>query len=235
MLGCRDDNGALVGFLGVVGTDGTIYAIWNDGNTITFTESSDGGKTFAASRSIVEVGPPYFGGAGGVPGVARVMGFPQAGVDNRGGPYVAWSDYRNGDVDVFVASSTNHGKSWSKPVRVNDDPLHDGCDKFFQFMAVDPITGTVYVQFYDRRGAPANRKKRVTLARSVDGGRTFANCDWSDAAFEGQQAFLGDYTWLTAFNNRVYGVWTGAAAAEAGQQRGAATVVRVGIADFGTE
>ena len=60
----RDDNGALVGFLGVVGTDGTIYAIGNDGNTITFTESSDGGKTFAASRSIVEVGPPYFGGAG---------------------------------------------------------------------------------------------------------------------------------------------------------------------------
>jgi hypothetical protein len=229
----RDDNGALVGFLGVVGRDGEIYAIWNDGNTITFTESSDSGKTFAASRAIVEVGPPYFGGAGGIPGVARVMGFPQIGVDNRGGLYVAWSDYRNGDVDVFVASSTDRGKSWSKPVRVNDDPLHNGCDQFFQFMAVDPMTGAVYVQFYDRRGDPANRKTRVTLARSVDGGRTFANHDWSDAAFEGQQVFLGDYTWLTAFNNRVYGVWTEAAAADAGQQRRAPTVVRVGVAEFG--
>src|ERR1035438_6567824 len=53
----RDDNGGLVGFLGVAGPDGVIYAIWNDGNTITFTESRDGGKTFAPSRAIVEVGP----------------------------------------------------------------------------------------------------------------------------------------------------------------------------------
>jgi hypothetical protein len=231
----RDDNGGLVGFLGVVGPAGVIYAIWNDGNTITFTESRDGGKTFAPSRAIVEVGPPYFGGAGGIPGVARVMGFPQVGVDSRGHLYVAWSDYRNGDVDVFLAWSTDHGRSWSKPVRVNDDPLHNGADQFFQWMAVDPVTGAVYVQFYDRRGDPANRKTRVTLARSVDGGRTFANYDWSDAAFEGQQVFLGDYTWLTAFNNRVYGVWTEAAAGgEAGQQRRAATVVRVGAADFGS-
>jgi hypothetical protein len=234
----RDDNGGLVGFLGVVGADGVIYAIWNDGNTITFTESRDGGKTFAPSLAIVEVGPPYFGGAGGIPGVARVMGFPQVGVDGRGHLYVAWSDYRNGDVDVFLAWSTDHGRSWSKPVRVNDDPLHNGADQFFQWMAVDPVTGAVYVQFYDRRGDPANRKTRVTLARSVDGGRTFANYDWSDAAFEGQQVFLGDYTWLTVFNNRVYGVWTEAAAptagADAGQQRRAATVVRVGAADFGS-
>jgi hypothetical protein len=121
---------------------------------------------------------------------------------------------------------------------VNDDPLHNGSDQFFQWMAVDPVTGSVYVQFYDRRGDPANRKTRVTLARSVDGGRTFANYDWSDAAFEGQQVFLGDYTWLTVFNNRVYGVWTEAVAptagADAGQQRRAATVVRVGVADFGS-
>ena len=100
-------------------------------------------------------------------------------------------------------------------------------------MAVDPVTGAVYVQFYDRCGDPANRKTRVTLARSVDGGRTFTNHDWSDAAFEGQQVFLGDYTWLTAFNNHVYGVWTEAATAEAGQQRRAPTVVRVGVPDFG--
>src|SRR5690348_11809018 len=34
----RDDNGALVGFVGVVGADGTIYAIWNDGESIAFSE-----------------------------------------------------------------------------------------------------------------------------------------------------------------------------------------------------
>ncbi len=233
----RDDNGGLVGFVGVVGEDGTISAIWNDGLAIAFAQSHDGGKTFAQSRSVVDVAPPYFGGAGGVPGVSRVMGFPQIGAGPRGALYIAWSDFRNGDVDVFLSSSTDRGRTWSKPQRVNDDPIHDGKDQFFQWMAVDPISGAIYVQFYDRRADPANRKTWVTLARSTDGGRTFVNYDWSGKPFEGQQLFLGDYTWLTAYDNHVYGVWTEAApegtpASEVNGQRRVGTIIRVGIADF---
>jgi hypothetical protein len=232
----RDDNGGLVGFVGVVDSKGTIFAIWNDGSTIVFTRSSDGGKTFAPSKAVMDVAPPYFGGAGGVPGVSRVMGFPQIGVDAQGKLFIAWSDYRNGDVDVFISGSTDGGTTWSKAMRVNTDDLHNGKDQFFQWMAVDPISGAVYVQFYDRRADPQNRKTRVTLARSIDGGRSFVNYDWSDSAFEGQQLFLGDYTWLTAFDNRVYGVWTEAAPDEApvgaDKQRRPGTVVRVGTADF---
>jgi len=140
----RDDNGALVGFVGVIGADGTIDAIWNDGETIAFTQSHDGGKTFAPSRSVINVAPPYFGGAGGIPGVPRAMGFPQIGVDasqnHAGTLYLSWSDYRNGDVDVFLSKSADHGKTWSDPIRVNSDPIHDGIDQFFQWMAVDPVT-----------------------------------------------------------------------------------------------
>lgn len=236
----RDDNGGLVGFVGVVGADGTIYAIWNDGSTITFTQSHDGGQTFAASRPVVEVAPPYFGGATGIPGVARAMGFPQIGVDARSGKnggtlYLSWSDYRNGDVDVFCVSSRDHGKTWTKPLRVNSDPIHDGIDQFFQWMAVDPVTGDVYAQFYDRRDDPANRKTGFTLARSTDGGKTFVNYAWDETPFETQQpAFLGDYTWLTAYNNKVWGIWTevlpNSGSNEAGKRPG--TVVRVGFADF---
>lgn len=210
----RDDNGGLVGFVGAVGTDGTIYAVWNDGGTITFTQSHDGGKTFTPSRAVIDVAPPYFGGAGGIPGVSRAMGFPQIGVGIRerkwaGTLYVAWSDYRNGDVDVFSASSADDGRTWSKPVRVNNDPIHDGIDQFFQWMTVDPVTGDVYIQFYDRRDDPANRKTSFTLARSTDGGKTFVNYAWAENPFESQQpAFLGDYTWLTAYDRKVYGAWT---------------------------
>ena len=227
----RDDNGALVGFVGTVGADGTIYAVWNDGNTIAFTTSRDGGKTFLPSRSVIETGPPYFGG---VPGVARVMGFPQIGVEWKGGRlHIAWSDYRNGDIDVFTSYSADHGRTWSKPLRVNTDPLHDGNDQFFQWLAVDPLTGAVYVQFYDRRDDPTNRKTFITLARSTDGGRSFTNYAWTDRAFEGQAAFLGDYTWLTAYNNRVYGIWAEAVGSEkAGPAQRSETVVRVGTADF---
>jgi hypothetical protein len=239
----RDDNGALVGFVGVVGADGTIYAIWNDGETIAFTTSHDGGKTFEPSRSIIDVAPPYFGGAGGIPGVSRAMGFPQIGVDARPGSaggrlVVAWSDFRNGDVDVFSSTSEDHGRTWSKPVRVNTDPIHDGNDQFFQWMAIDPITGDVYVQFYDRRDDPANRKTWVTLARSTDGGKTYTNYAWTDKPFESQLAFLGDYEWLTAYNNKVYGVWAESLPIDLSSQqttgmfRRGGTVMRVGSADF---
>lgn len=238
----RDDNGGLVGFVGVVDADGSIYAIWNDGLSITFTRSRDGGKSFEPSRVAIEVGPPYFGGAGGIPGVSRAMGFPQIGVDARRGKgalYLVWSDFRNGDVDVFCVASNNHGRTWSKPVRVNSDPIHDGSDQFFQWMAVDAVTGDVYVQFYDRREDPANRKTGFTLARSTDGGKTFTNYSWAEAPFESANAFLGDYSWLAAYNGKVFGIWTEALPPSAdtqppppGRQPRPGTAVRVGFADF---
>ena len=240
----RDDNGALVGFVGVVGADGVIYAIWNDGSTIAFTESHDGSKTFSPSRSVIDVAPPYFGGAGGIPGIPRVMGFPQIGVDSsdgnrRGTLYLTWSDYRNGDVDAFISKSSDHGRTWSAAARVNNDPIHDGIDQFFQWMTVDPVNGDIYVQFYDRRDDPANRKTGFTLARSTDGGSTFANYRWSDTSFETAQAFLGDYTWLAAYNGKVYGIWTDALPPESSsappqfaRPPRPGTAVRVGFADF---
>ncbi len=234
----RDDNGSVVGIIGTVAPDGTQYVVWNQGLNITLAVSKDGGKSFAPSRPIIDVGPPYFGGTGSVPGVARTMGFPQVGVDAKSGAlYVSWSDYRNGDVDVFFARSTNHGRTWTKAQRVNDDAIHDGNDQFFQWMTVDPANGDVYVQFFDRRADAANRQTRVTLARSTDGGRTFRNYDWSDRAFAGEDAFLGDYMWLTAFEGRVYGVWAEAAPADYVTTRprrtGASpTIIRVGTADF---
>jgi len=239
----RDDNGSVVGIIGTVAPDGTQYVIWNQGLNITLAVSKDGGKTFAPSRPIFDVGPPYFGGTGGIPGVARAMGFPQVGIDGKTGAlHVTWSDFRNGDVDVFASRSTDHGNTWTPALRVNDDPIHDGNDQFFQWMVVDPVTSDVYVQFYDRRDDPANQKTRLTLARSTDGGKTFRNYDWSDESFSGENAGLGDYMWLTAYDGRVYGIWAEAAkdgyvttpaapGGRAGRPR-TPTIIRVGTADF---
>jgi hypothetical protein len=233
----RDDNGAVVGIIGAVAPDGTQYVVWNEGLNVTLAVSRDGGRTFEPSRPIFDVGPPYFGGAGGIPGVSRAMGFPQIAIDGaRGTLYVTWSDFRNGDVDVFISRSLDHGATWTPPMRVNDDPIHDGADQFLQWLAVDPTDGAVYVQFYDRRDDPMNRKTRVTLARSVDGATTFVNYDWSDAPFEGENAFLGDYEWLTAYGGRAFGIW--AEAAPDGRKSSAntavrtRTIVRVGTANF---
>ena len=62
--------------------------------------------------------------------------------------------------------------------RVNNDSLHNGADQFFQWLVVDPSTGSAYVVFYDRRGIrqskPRHRarplhRRRPDLHRTMSG------------------------------------------------------------------
>src|SRR5579872_5216581 len=201
----RDDNGAAEGFDGVVAPDGTLYAIWSQDDDIMLTSSRDGGKTFSHARPVIHTAPIMFA----VQTLERANGFPQIAIDPKSKRlYVTWSDYRNGDLDVFAASSDDKGKHWSSPIRVNNDPVHNGAEQFFQWMAVDPTDSSVNVLFYDRRGDPRNEKQIVVLARSTDGGRTFSNYAWTDEPFEAGGLFCGDYSGLAAYGGRVYGSWT---------------------------
>jgi len=239
----RDDNGAAEGFSGVVAPDGTLYAIWSQDNEIMLTSSHDGGKTFARARAVIHTAPIMFA----IQTLERANGFPQIAIDpNSKRLYVSWSDYRNGDLDIFLARSDDGGKQWSAPVRVNNDPPHNGAEQFFQWLAVDPTDGSIYVLFYDRRGDPQNRNQIVVLARSTDNGQVFANYAWTDQSFEASGVFLGDYNGLAAHAGRVYGVWTEKPAPpvetmpnEAIKPKGAdanalrhRTVIKLGTADF---
>jgi hypothetical protein len=201
----RDDNGAAEGFDGVVGPDGKLYAIWSQDDAIMLTISRDGGKTFSHARAVIHTAPIMFA----IQTLERANGFPQIAIDPKSKRlYVTWSDYRNGDLDVFIASSDNGGKRWTAPVRVNNDPIHNGAEQFFQWLAVDPTDGSIDVLFYDRRGDPENRKQIVVLARSTDGARSFNNYAWTDNSFEASGVFFGDYSGLAAYGGRVYGIWT---------------------------
>lgn len=238
----RDDNGAVEGFEGAVGADGTVYVAWADGDSIAFTSSHDGGRSFAPSRNVIETAPLYFDAQG----LDRANGFPQVAIDlhhgKKGRLYITWSDYRSGDINVYCASSDNGGETWSPAVRVNSNPLHNGTDQFFQWPAVDPVTGAVNVIFYDRRFDPGNRKTTVTLARSTDGGATFTNYSWTREPFVPTRfEFLGDYIGVAALNGKVYGAWAEIAAPETPKDKTAPlptnfrphTIVKVGVADFG--
>ena len=238
----RDDNGAAEGFAGTVGPDGRLYAVWSQDDNILLVTSRDGGETFSRARRIIRTAPIMFA----VDTLERANGFPQIAIDPRNQRlYVTWSDYRNGDLDVFCSTSTDGGRRWSKPVRVNNDAVHDGVDQFFQWLAVDPVDGTANVLFYDRRGDPRGQKQTVTLARSGDGGVSFQNYAWTTDPFEASGVFFGDYSGIAAFGGRVYGVWTekpagiaepesktGNKPEEAKPKPPRGTVVKVGVADF---
>ena len=236
----RGHDGAVIGFTGTVGPDGTIYAAWSDGYRVVFTYSRDGGQSFAPSRFVIDTPAPHFfmvdNGFGG--------GLPQIGVDPRPGHgrlFLTRSDYRNGDVDVFCSTSANGGRSWTPEVRVNTDPIHNGSDQFLQWLAVDPVTGAANVIFYDRRDDPKNSKVKVVLARSTDGGLTFLNYFWTSEPLDRFNLSLGDYTGIAAWNGRVYGAWTEVTApSDLAQTPEDETetfshyhgIVRVGVADF---
>lgn len=237
----RDDNGAVEGFTGAVGADGTLYVVWADGNSIVLAASRDGGRSFSPSRKILDTAPSYFD----VEGVSRSNGFPEIGMDPRsqdGVLYITWSDYRNGDVDVFCSTSRDRGRTWSPAVRVNSDPVHDGTDQFFQWLAVDPESGAANVIFYDRREDPENVHTKVTLASSGDGGKSFVNYVWTGESFTSYRQFIGDYLGIAAWQGRVYGIWTEVTPVPpllAGKEKPATaaeqhrTVVKIGVAQFG--
>lgn len=233
----RDDNGAAEGFAGAVAPDGTLFVVWSQDNNIMLTSSRDGGKSFARARSILHTGPTMFA----IETLERANGFPQIAVDPRSKRlYVTWSDYRNGDLDVFVSSSGDAGRTWTPATRVNDDGVHNGADQFFQWLTVDPTDGSVNVLFYDRRGDLRNVKQVVVLARSIDGGHSFKNYAWTDEPFEAGGVFFGDYTGIAAFGGRVYGVWmekpnnVANSDTKPGDKHSGThgTVVKVGVADF---
>jgi hypothetical protein len=105
-----------------------------------------------------------------------------------------------------LVRSTDYGETWSEPVRVNDDP--PGKHQFFTWMAVDPVTGGIYIVFYDRR-AHADNQTDVFLAASFDGGSTFENVRISEKPFTpNPTVFFGDYNNISVNGGVIRPIWT---------------------------
>lgn len=181
-----------------VGRDGNVFVLYQDfGDDISdfegragpvhngrfalvLAESSDRGKSFA-TRSVVEkavVPSERF--------LAYLPKFPSLAVDPSGTTlYVAWSDNRNGDWDVFVRRSSDSGKSWSGAERVNDDKVRSGRHQYLPQVAVAP-NGRVDVLYLDRRNDANNVLTAASLATSFDKGKTWKSVTASDAFFNSQ-------------------------------------------------
>jgi len=208
---CLDDDNTTEGAVPAIGPKGEIYVAWSYANKIYFDRSLDAGKTWLATDKVVADQPG--GWTFDIPGIFRANGLPITATDlsngpNRGTIYVNWCDQRNGtnDTDVWIAKSTDGGNSWSAPTRVNNDGA--GHQQFFNWLSVDPVTGYLYVVFYDRRNHPDDNTD-VYLAYSKDGGKTFVNAKISQAPFlPTKTIFFGDYNHLSVYNGRVRPIWT---------------------------
>ena len=150
--------------------------------------------------------------------IAFLPPFPSLAIDRAGGRiYAAFHDARRGTPDVWVWSLAAGDRAWSKPVRVNDTPPRDATAQYLPKLAVTP-QGRLDVVYYDRRGDPrANRRNRVSLQSSEDGGRTFgAHVALSSRSFDSRIGLgserglpdLGSRLGLVSDEREAFAVWS---------------------------
>lgn len=208
---CIDDDMTTEGAHPCVGIDGTYYVVWGYNEKFYLDISKDGGKTWL-NEDIV-VGNQPGGWSYNVSGLGRCNGMPVLLCDHSDGPskgnlYINYSDQSNGedDTDVWLLRSTDKGKSWSKPIRVNSDKSKT--HQFMTWMDLDLSDGLLYFVFYDRRNHNDD-KTDVYLAYSQDGGITFENLKINDESFTPSESiFFGDYNDISVVNGIIRPIWT---------------------------
>jgi hypothetical protein len=196
------------------GINGEVYVTWNGGSGVDvqeFVKSTNGGVSFSA---------PFAVATGPSPSVpfsqSGFTAFPSIAADISGGPmfgniYLAWCDNRNGDADVFVSHSTDHGSTWSSAVRVNNDAVANGKCQAWPWIAVDNA-GRVAVVYYSTQNTPNNNIIEAWIGRSTDGGVTFTDqvlsTQQSPTSQPNSDVRFGDYIGFDYWNTRMTPVWT---------------------------
>jgi hypothetical protein len=80
--------------------------------------------------------------------------------------------------------------------------------QFLPWAALDPVTGDLWVVFYDRR-ATAGNATDVYVARSTDAGESWIDFRVSESSFTpSDRYFLGDYIGIAAYGGRAHPIWT---------------------------
>lgn len=208
---CLDNDKTAEGAVPAIGPNGEIYVAWSRNDSIWFNTSFDDGKTWFEEEQFIVDQP--VGWVVDIPGIYRCNGLPVTVCDlsttaTRGNLYVNWADQRNGvdNTDIWLIKSTDQGKSWSAPIRVNDDESNH--HQFLTWLTVDQSTGYLYSVFYDRRDHKDN-KTDVYLAVSKDGGEHFKNYKISESPFlPNPKVFFGDYTNISVVNGVIRPIWT---------------------------
>ena len=205
---CLDDDMTPQG--AVPASDGkNLYVAWAYDHKILFSKSEDNGKTW--DKTPQEIAVQKAGWSFTIPGVKRANGFPVTGVDissskNKGTIYINWSDQITPDnTKVYIIKSTDQGKTWSIPKIVNETKTVK--HQFFNWMLVDPITGFLYIVYYEEADTP--NLINVKLAVLKDGANSFKHFKINETSFDPRGTnFFGDYNNIDAYNGIIRPIWT---------------------------
>lgn len=221
------------GSMPAVGPSGELYVAWEQfsgtgsptGQALFFAKSTNGGATFSAPAKITNVDPIFELGntilcdTPALKGGIRVNDFPAIAVDTgatskfKGNVYVAWNDMSSGDPQILGVRSLDGGLTWSAPVTINTGGV--GTDQFFPWISIKP-NGQIGVIFYDRKKHPSNNWYiDLALARSTNGGLTWANSTITKKPFPVvvnadaliATCYMGDYNQITNNGTNFFMAW----------------------------
>jgi hypothetical protein len=227
-----------VGNLGdiAVGPEGQVLMVYQDIDAgegqATIYEALDpdglGPKGFEPARAVQTTN---VGARDSIPAQKSRAIFAEAGLawDRSGGRhqgrvyllYTSESPDESDNTDIQVRYSDDDGATWSKSLRVNDDPGRNS--QFFPRFAVDQTTGKLAAAWYDARndrgnggvgdtnGTP-NDDAMTYGAVSVDGGRSFSSNfriskGASNSARSGGGLEFGDYQGLAFHAGTFFYLW----------------------------
>jgi hypothetical protein len=187
-----------------------IFIAWSNQQSIFVDRSYDNGNTWLTTDL------PVAKKAGEwsikIPGLQNCNRNPVLAIDNsnsffRNSLYAVWADQSNGenDTDIWFTRSVNRGDYWNPPLRVNKDSSRR--HQFMPNMAVDDVTGVIYIVYYDRRNY-VDLQTDVYLAYSTDGGDKFKEIKISEQSFvPSPELPLGDGTNISAHKGVIAPIW----------------------------
>ncbi len=150
------------------------------------------------------------------PNPAGLLGQVELSVDRSGGTtngniYVLSSLKTESDsLDIMFARSTDKGKTWDPPIRINDDSRADDL-QWFGTMSVAP-NGRIDVVWLDTRASPATVISALYYSYSIDGGvnwspnRKLSDFFDSHIGWPVQQK-MGDYFDMVSDNEGAHLAW----------------------------
>ncbi len=191
-----------------VGPDGTVYVTFlsttggtGSSGTIKIVKSTDGGSTFTQPSAVANT-TVVFGW--NLVGALRVSTIPTVAVDpSSGNVYVAYTQYDNGDYNIYSTRSTDKGGSWSSPATATQTT--SGL-QFMPWLTVNS-SGVLSLDYYQGTSTSAD----VYEAESYNNGQSFYGSDIKVTSSSGNPSigsWTSDYIGATSIPNRtVWPIW----------------------------